>query len=248
MLKRILRHHIVQEILCWLGALYIRLVWITGRWTIENADVPSRLWSENKPFIYAFWHGHLLMMPMPWQRKRPLNMLISQHRDGQIISKTVKRFDISTISGSTKKAGHLAVRHLLRALRQRECIGITPDGPRGPRMRISGGMIDIARLGRVPIIPCAVSYRHRKILGTWDRFQIPLPFTRGIFVWGDPITIPPETEGEELDKKRHDVETAMNALVMVAEERMGHMTSGCSAIVPEVFPTAPSPPHPEAHP
>ena len=247
MLKRFLRHHIIQTVLCWFGALYIRLVWITGRWAIENADIPSQLWSENKPFIYAFWHGHLLMMPMPWQKERPLNMLISQHRDGQIISKTVKRFNISTISGSTKKAGHLAVRHLLRALRQHECIGITPDGPRGPRMRISGGIIDIARLSRVPIVPCAVSYRHRKVLKTWDRFQVPLPFTRGIFVWGDPIIIPPETQGEALDRKRHEVETAMNALAIKAEERMGHTTSDHNAIFPEALPTSDIP-SPETHP
>ena len=240
MLKRLLRHHITQVILCWLGAQYIRLVWATGTWTVENADSPNQLWAENKPFIYAFWHGHLLMMPMPWQRGCPLNMLISHHRDGQIISKTVRHLSISTISGSTKKSGQSAVRNLLRSLGQRECIGITPDGPRGPRMRVGGGMIDIARLGRVPIIPCAVAYRHRKILGTWDRFQIPLPFTRGVFVWGDPITISPEVKGDALDKKRRDVEDAMNTLVMAAERHVGRTAPDLASVYPEILSSEPS--------
>ena len=97
-------------------------------------------------------------------------MLISQHRDGQLIARTVRRFGIASIAGSTSHGGSAALRAILRALKAGQCIGVTPDGPRGPRMRATGGAVDIARLSGVPILPAAFATSRRRVLGSWDRF------------------------------------------------------------------------------
>lgn len=218
MLRRIVRSERFRALACWLGAWYIRLVWATGRWTVENADTPERLWAEGKPFIMAFWHGHLLMMPKAWRRGVPMHMLISQHRDGLIIARIIGHFGLDTVAGSSSKGGSAALRQMLKALKAGECVGITPDGPRGPRMRATDGIVAVARLSGVPILPVAFSCGRRKQLRSWDRFQVALPFSRGVIRWGEPITI---EKGDDTGAVAV-VEERMNALAHAVEVAMGH--------------------------
>lgn len=222
MLKKILRNDRVRSLFSWLGSLYIRLVWYTGSWTIDNDEQPKRMWAENKPFIMAFWHGHLLMMPYAWRTGRVMYMLISRHRDGQLIAKTISYLGLHSIAGSSGKSGASAVRQILKVLKTGSSIGMTPDGPRGPRMRASRGIIDIARLSGVPIIPCAFSCKKRRILGSWDKFRLALPFSKGIIAWGDPVTIAPDLDPDQVEQEREKLETAMIALAANADARMGH--------------------------
>ena len=232
MIKRLLKSDGVRAFACWLGAQYVRLVWYTGRWTVENDALPRRMWAEGKPFILSFWHGNLLMMPYCWDRSKKMHMLISQHRDGQIIARVIHHLGLGTAVGSSSRSGSAALRQMLKALKAGESVGITPDGPRGPRMRASDGIVGVARMSGVPVIPCAYSCRGRKQLGTWDRFQVALPFTRGLILWGDPITVESRLDAAGLEAKRLEIETAMTALAHQAEVRMGHT------------PTEPEPPGP----
>lgn len=233
MLKRVLRHNAVRIILCWIGAWYIRLVWSTGSWIIENDSLPKRMWAEKKPFIMAFWHGHLLLMPCAWQTGRTIHMLISRHRDGQMISGTISHFGLQTVSGSSGKGGGAAVRQILKALKAGDNAGITPDGPRGPRMRAGRGIVDIARLGGVPVIPCAFSCEKRRILGSWDQFRLPLPFSRGIILWGDPIDVAQDLDPDELEQKRQEIERKMIRLAATADMRMGHEPTVPGDVAPD---------------
>src|SRR6266852_5107401 len=151
--KRLLRSDTVRRFVCWLIHLYIRLVYATSRWTVEGADVARWLRAEGSSFILAFWHGRLLMIPMAWQRLAPMHMLISAHRDGRIIADAVTYFGVESVAGSTRRGGSSALRLMLKQLAAGACIGITPDGPRGPATRASGGIINVARLAGVPIVP-----------------------------------------------------------------------------------------------
>lgn len=218
MLKRILKSDAFRTAACWLGALYIRLVWATGRWRVENQDSPRRYWDKGETFILSFWHGHIMMMIYGWDRDKPMHMLISQHRDGLLISRTIGHFGIHTVAGSSSKGGAGALRQMVKMLKSGEYVGITPDGPRGPRMRASDGVVAIARMAGVPIIPCAFACRRRKLARSWDRFQIALPFSEGLVLWGDPIAVPRDAD---MGAKRAEVEAAMIALAHQAESRMG---------------------------
>ena len=206
---------------CFIGALYIRLVRYTGRWRIEGEHIPESFRSAGKPFILAFWHGRLLMMPYCWRRTDLVNMLISGHRDGRLISQTVKHFNIESVVGSTSRGGAQATRHLIRLMRDGGIVGITPDGPRGPRMRVGEGTVALARLSGAPIVPATFAASRRRVMGSWDRFILALPFSRGVFLWGQPIEVPRDAEGETLEARQQELEDAMNGLTDRADAMMG---------------------------
>ena len=222
LVKRITRSDAVRGFLCWLGAQFIRFVRVTGDWRVEGGQAPAALWEQGKPFILAFWHGRIMMMPYCWRRDKAINMLISQHRDGQFIARTVAHFGIDTVAGSSSKGGSAALRSMLRSLKQGECVGITPDGPRGPRMRASDGIVHVARMSGVPVIPCGFSAKKRKVLGSWDRFTVAFPFSTGLFVWGEPIRVPADATPEQLDEARLAIEAGLTRVTQSADRAMGH--------------------------
>lgn len=218
--KRIGRSQRFRDMLCWLAAQYIRLVFATGPWRTEGGDIPRRLKAQGQPFIVAFWHARLLMMPKTWIGG-PFNMLISQHRDGKLIADTVAHFGIRTIAGSTSRGGTQALRAMIKCLKAGETVGMTPDGPRGPRMRASAGIVNVARMAGAVVVPLTYSARKGRVLGSWDRFLVPLPFTGGVFVWGEPIAIPKDATDAQLDEVRLLIEARMNQQVAQADAQMG---------------------------
>ncbi len=209
-----------RAILGWLIASYVRLVWWTGRWTVEGAADHIAAWQAGRPFIACTWHGRLLMAPYAWRRGVPIQMLISAHRDGRIIAAAMGRFSMGTHSGSTKRGGAEALRGMLRTLRSGTSIGLTPDGPRGPRMRATLGVVTVARLSGAAIIPVTFSSSRRRVLGSWDRFILALPFGRGVVVWGEAIEVP--RDGDE-EAYRQRVEDALNAVTAAADRHCGQM-------------------------
>ena len=187
--KKIFRTKIAYNVICWIASKYIKFVSLTLKWSYLNKNYPETLWKKNENFILCFWHGRLLMMPISWQKKKKINMLISEHPDGQLISKTVKYFGIDTISGSSSKGSLKAIRNILKSLKSGQSVGITPDGPRGPKMKINSAIIKIASLTGYKILPLSCSVRNKFFLNSWDKFLVALPFGKGCFVWGKPIKI-----------------------------------------------------------
>jgi lysophospholipid acyltransferase (LPLAT)-like uncharacterized protein len=230
--RRIIRSSAVREAVCWLISLYVRLVFATSRWTVEGAEIPGRLHDSGRPFILAFWHGRLLMMPMAWRRSAPIHMLISGHRDGRIIAAAVRHFGIASIAGSSSRGGGAALRQMVRTLRSGACVGITPDGPRGPAMVASQGIVATARLAQVPIIPLTFAARRRRILRTWDGFHLPAPFTSGLHLWGAPIEVPADADEAMLERYRQVVEDSLNGLGQEADRRLGHPTCEANPHLP----------------
>lgn len=192
LLKRVGRRPAVQRIVGASLAAHIALVRRTTRWRTDfspgGEDAARRAWQGERPVIVAFWHNRLAMMPYCWPSARPFHMLISAHPDGQLIAGTVKHFGIATVAGSSTRGGSEALRTLVRLIKSGVSVGITPDGPRGPRMRAADGAIALARLSGAPILPAAVSVSRRIVLNTWDKLIIALPFGHGAMVWGAPIT------------------------------------------------------------
>ncbi|MFN4275179.1 MAG: lysophospholipid acyltransferase family protein [Ferrovibrio sp.] len=202
-------------------ALYVRFVRATSRWETFGAEHPQSFWRDGKPFITAFWHGRLLMMPPAWTTTLPMHVLISQHRDGELIARAMDPFGIGTVRGSTAKGGKAkggtaALRSILQLLKQGEYVTFTPDGPRGPRMRASTGIVAAARLAKVPILPLTYGAARRRIAASWDRFIIPWPFNRGIYIWGEPIDVHSDPN-ESLEQAALRVETALNTLCEAAD-------------------------------
>ena len=147
------------------------------------------------PAVFAFWHEFLPLMPalsliartLPFYHPTPIRSLVSQHRDGRFIGAVVRRFGIIPIMGSSTRGGAAGLRNLLVVLRRGHLIGITPDGPRGPRRQAAFGVAQVAALSGVPVVPLAARTTRRIQLNTWDRMPVPLPFGRGVMVCGRAI-------------------------------------------------------------
>jgi len=221
LLKRIVRSDPGRRVLGWLGAGYVRLVHATTRWTTVGRETPERLWAEGRPFIGCFWHGRMLMMPYIWTVDRPFAMLISRHADGRLIAATVAHFGIDTIAGSSSKGGGEALRAMVRTLKSGISVGVTPDGPRGPRMRASTGVVQAARLARVPLVPVAAATGRCKELRSWDRFLLALPFSRGAFVYGRAIELAPDAGESEVEAARVALELELNRVSAEADRMVG---------------------------
>mgnify|MGYP006083465295 CR=1 FL=1 len=207
--KAIFRNRAVQSILGALAGFYLWLVRVTSSWTRENDAATAKAWSGAEPVIVAFWHNRLLLMPYCWRSKAPFHMLISSHADGRLIAKTIKWHGISTVTGSSSKGGTDALRQLIRFIKEGTSVGITPDGPRGPRMQSSDGALSLAKLSGAVIVPAAAATSRRRVLNTWDRLVVPLPFSRGACVWGNPIKVPRESTAEDLERIRKKLETSL---------------------------------------
>ncbi|MCA0200802.1 MAG: lysophospholipid acyltransferase family protein [Proteobacteria bacterium] len=219
LLKRVGRKPAVQRMVGATLAAHIGLVRRTTRWKTVGEAAARGAWAGEKPVIVAFWHNRLAMMPYCWPSARPFHMLISSHPDGQLIARTVKHFGIETVAGSSTRGGSEALRSLVRLIKSGVSVGITPDGPRGPRMRASDGAIALARLSGASIVPAAVSVSRRVVLGSWDRLIVALPFGEGAMVWGDPITV---TNGDDPDALRARLEADLTRVSAQADEMVGH--------------------------
>ena len=216
--KKIFRTKLAYSIICWIGAKYIKFVSFTTKWSFINKKYVENLWKKNESFILCFWHGRLLMMPLSWNNKKKINVLISAHSDGQLLSKTVKYFDIKTIIGSSSKGGSEAIRNIIKSLKSGISIGMTPDGPRGPRMKINSAIIKIASLTGNKIIPLSYSVKKKIFLNSWDKFLVALPFGKGCFIWGKPIKIKKNISNNEDLKLSNKLEKILIKLTKEADQ------------------------------
>jgi lysophospholipid acyltransferase (LPLAT)-like uncharacterized protein len=220
-IRQFVRSGRLRRVLCYAIHLYIRFVYATNRWTVEGIEHPHRLRDAGRPFILAFWHGRLMMIPMAWQRLAPIHMLISAHRDGRIIADAVAHFGVQTVTGSTRRGGSAALRSMVKSLAAGDCVGITPDGPAGPAMVASTGIVNVARLARVPIVPVTFATSRRRMMPSWDRMEVALPFGRGVFLWGEPIDLGARLDEGGVERARLEVERRMLDMVAEAEARVG---------------------------
>jgi lysophospholipid acyltransferase (LPLAT)-like uncharacterized protein len=222
--KKILKSDGAKAVLSFIAAGYIWLVYRTSRWQVINGEQPHKLMSEGKPFILAFWHGRLLMMPISVQRKTKVNVMISHHGDGEIIARTIKHWGQDSVRGSATKGAASAIKQMLKAIRRGEVAVITPDGPRGPRMRVQDGAVRLAAMSGVPVFAVSYSVKRGKILGSWDRFFVPAPFNRGVVTWGDPVLVPKKDEDGAFEKARDEIEASLNSITYEADRLCGRET------------------------
>jgi lysophospholipid acyltransferase (LPLAT)-like uncharacterized protein len=215
----------LRAVLCWLIQFYIRLVFATNRWRVEGGDIPARLRSIGSEggaggLIIPFWHGRMLMIPCATPRLAPLQMLISGHPDGQLIAGAIRYFDVGYIAGSSRRGGLGASRAMARRLKAGDWVGITPDPPGSPPRTASLGVVKMAQLSGVPIVPLVFATSRRRVLNTRDRFYLSLPFGRGLYLWGEPIEIAADLDDDGLERARRLVELRMNELADEADRRV----------------------------
>lgn len=191
----------------------ICLIYKTLRVTIVGQDGYRNLVETEKGVIGVFWHGRMLLMPFLYPGSN-ISILISAHRDGEIIANVMKLFGFGLVRGSSKKGGSAALREMLKLLKSGGDLGVTPDGPKGPAEVVKPGVAETARLSGKYVIPTTFSARHCIRATSWDRFMIPLPFSKAVLYAGTPLRY---EEGEDMESFRLRIETALKKTNLEAE-------------------------------
>lgn len=208
---------------------YMKAVDAATAWRETGREHAEPAWRGARPTILAFWHGRIMLAPHCWARQgadRKLWALISRSKDGDLIAASVEATGISTIRGSTAKAGKdkggmQALRDMVKVLRSGDSVAITPDGPKGPRMRVGMGTVQLAKLSGAPLAPMTWSCTHRLTLDSWDRFLMPFPGGRGVFMFGAPIFVARDADAAAMEAARLELETTLNAMTAAADGEMG---------------------------
>ncbi|NPA59881.1 MAG: lysophospholipid acyltransferase family protein [Epsilonproteobacteria bacterium] len=157
-----------------LGAFLIRLLYFTNK---KVFHAPHNI--GDKPIIMACWHGELLMIPYAYTRFRKtphVKLIISEHFDGNLIAKTLEHFKFQTIRGSSTRSGVKALIQAIKELKNGYDIGITPDGPKGPRHEVADGIVVMAQKAKINIVLVEIKPTSYWQLSSWDKFIIPKPF------------------------------------------------------------------------
>jgi lysophospholipid acyltransferase (LPLAT)-like uncharacterized protein len=192
------------------GAVIVRLLGWTWRVRFVNPEVRDEFEKRREPFIYVLWHGQLL--PLLWtHRHRQVSVMISEHRDGELIARVAHSLGFRTVRGSTSRG---AARALLSASREVDagyCLAITVDGPRGPSRVVAPGAPIIAQRTSAPMLPTAAAATRAWRLKSWDRFMIPKPFARVTVAYGAAMRVAADSArdaAEQVDLVRDAIDDA----------------------------------------
>jgi lysophospholipid acyltransferase (LPLAT)-like uncharacterized protein len=227
LIRNALRSSWVQRAIGLVAAEFLRLVWLTNKFSLDPPDV-YELVEPQQPAILAFWHGQHFMTPFIKTRKsHRAKVLISRHRDGEFNAIAAERLGIGTIRGSGdhggafhRKGGVGAFKEMLQALGEQYNVATTADVPK--RSRVAGlGIIMLARESGRPIMPLAMATSRFIRLNNWDGTTINLPFGRGALVGNEVIFVPPDADAETMEKLRARLEANLNDATRRAYAQVG---------------------------
>jgi len=210
----------MEKRLRFVGFLAASLIRAYGKtWRIsmdgwEHVDA-ARLMGPN--LVCVFWHGRMLPLSYAF-RDRNVTLLASRHRDGELMGQIVRHLGYGHVRGSSTRGGAVAILEMVRQLESGRDLGITVDGPVGPRHVVKPGAIEIARLTGAPLVPLAVGTRRPWVASSWDAFQVPRPFARVHAQFGEPIVVPPDAGRTALETYRLRVEKRLNDLTVEVDE------------------------------
>ena len=192
--------------------LAIRLIGATIRWETNGPEHPNTVTAEGRQPIYCLWHDRIFAGTY-YLRDRGIVVMTSQSLDGEYIARFLKRFGFGTVRGSSSRGGVKALVEMIRRMRQGSPMAFTVDGPRGPRYVAKTGPIVLSKKTGNPILPFSVECSSFWTVNSWDRMQIPKPFTRARFMIGEPIFVPAATDDETIENKRMELQRALETLV-----------------------------------
>jgi lysophospholipid acyltransferase (LPLAT)-like uncharacterized protein len=181
------------------------------RWEFVDMRKLESVYSAGKRLIMAFWHGRIIMATYCF-RKRGIVVMTSQNRDGEYIARVIQRFGYGVARGSSTRGSHGATTEALRALNDGKDVGLAIDGPRGPRYVAKKGAAFLARKSGHPVLPFHISVEKKWMMKSWDHFQIPRPFTRGIVLIGDPIYVDAGSTAEGMQAAEDRIQRALDEL------------------------------------
>jgi lysophospholipid acyltransferase (LPLAT)-like uncharacterized protein len=200
-----------------LGKGYLRFLGATTRFRVEGKEHFDGGHASGRPVILALWHNRLLGGVIVHRDQR-IGVVISQSRDGELISRVVRGFGYVPLRGSSSRGGAQALRGVLRHLRRGDDVALTPDGPLGPRYQVQPGVSYLARHTQRPVVPLGVGASKKWVFRSWDRFQLPLPFGTVLLCYGESLRFGPHDPEDTVNQA---IRTSLLRATERADELLG---------------------------
>ena len=205
----------LRALVPYLAYAYVTFVGLTTRLQVVHGEIRQDFNAKNRRFIYAFWHQRQVYFTWT-HRGAGAAILVSRSKDGEMIAKTMRLSRIEEVRGSSSRGGAAAVREMMDAVRSGLDIGLTPDGPKGPARQVKEGSVFLAQRLGIPIVPIANALSHKIVVTkAWDHYHVPLPFGRGVVVYGKPIVVDRE---DDLKAKAGELKAALDAVTREADD------------------------------
>lgn len=196
----------------------VRTLDATIRYRLEDPSGTLAL-AERERVIFAIWHNRLSLSLMLYRRlirkknpERRMAAMVSASRDGGLLARVLEWFGVTPVRGSSSRRGPQAMLELTTWAQRGHDLAITPDGPRGPRYAVQDGVIAAAQLTGLPIVPASFHLQWKRQMKSWDRFQVPLPFSRCQVRLGAPIRIPRDADDAERETCRRQLEESLRTI------------------------------------
>ena len=195
---------------------YMLLRMLRFTWRVYFSDPHGIMEAgRDRPLIFCAWHNRLAYVMIAIREDiqpktgRRLAAMVSASRDGAFLVEILRAFDVEPVRGSTSRRGRQALLELSRQVKAGRHLGITPDGPRGPCYEIQDGILSLAQLTGLPIVPLGCQARRKVRFKSWDRFQLPWPLTRCDVAFGEPLEVPRKATDEERNALKDDLKRRM---------------------------------------
>jgi len=204
-----------QNLVGWLVVLIVRALALSLRYRFEDrAGILNG--TLKGPLVFCLWHNRLAFAVPIYRRficpKSPrvgMAAMVSASKDGGFLAGIFEIMDVVAVRGSSSRRGGQALLELAKLAQQGYDLTITPDGPRGPRYHVQDGVLALAQVTSLPVIPCSYYFHSKVQLKSWDRLQIPLPFSRCDAILEKPVTIPREISAAERERLRNQIEQTL---------------------------------------
>lgn len=207
-----------DRLFVYLGFAFIKTISATYRKIIVHPEIELNILKKGYVPIYASWHQRFFPGVTFFAARRPISIMISQSRDGELIANIANLLGWHTVRGSSSRDGTRALHEIREKARQGYKVGHIVDGPRGPFGVVKPGLLKIAQYSGMPILPTIISSERKWRFNSWDRFIIPKPFSRVIIRFGEEIYIPKNIKNTSFEKKRLSIEGTLNKLYLETDD------------------------------
>jgi lysophospholipid acyltransferase (LPLAT)-like uncharacterized protein len=213
-MKKLLFNYVLPYLL--FGLIYLWCMTIRSK--NLNEEEENHFKNLTGPYILTLWHGRIFYLFYYLRRHPDYFLLISPSEDGDLLARLAWLMGYSVIRGSTYKKAVPAARSLIKVLRRNKRIIVIADGSRGPRCVAQTGSIQLAGITGVPIFPMTYGSNYKMVLNSWDRFVIPMPFSRCALHFSSPISVARKSSEQEIKSKRLELENALNRITQASDE------------------------------
>jgi len=205
MIKKKIRCFLYYYLFPYAGLFFVRLLSATYRIRIVDPDNEQNILKTRGQVVYASWHQRFFPGFTFFSTRKPIAIMISQSRDGEMAARAVNLLGWRAVRGSSSRGGKQALETIKTLVGQGYKVGHIVDGPQGPFGMVKPGLIRIAQYADLPIVPTITSGQNRWVFNSWDRFMVPKPFSRVIIRFGSPVYVPRDMGQGEFEQMQEHV-------------------------------------------